>query len=104
MQRMFFAVSGFGNATMLVILLTELMGFYVVSSVLLIRQQLPVEHRQIITDAIGSELEFHFFYKWFNALYLASASLTILLFYGQYNSYASQQANELPLFIPQRHR
>ena len=44
--QIFFAVSGAGSGTVMVLLLTELMGLYTVSSVVLIRRQLPQKYRQ----------------------------------------------------------
>ncbi len=44
--QFFFAVSGAGNTTSLVMILTELTGLYAISSVLLIRKQLPLKYRQ----------------------------------------------------------
>ena len=45
MAQLFFAVSGAGNSTTLVLILTELTGFYALSTVLLIRKQLPPKYR-----------------------------------------------------------
>lgn len=45
MRRAFSAIAGGGNATTLVLLLTELMGLYAISSLLLIRKQLPLRYR-----------------------------------------------------------
>lgn len=43
--QLFFAVSGAGNIAILVMLLTELTGLYAISSLLLIRRQLPLKYR-----------------------------------------------------------
>lgn len=43
--QIFFAVSGEGNMTTLVLTLSELMGFYAISTILLIRKQLPPKYR-----------------------------------------------------------
>lgn len=43
--QVFFAVSGSGNGMSLVLILTELTGMYAISSVLLIRRQLPQQYR-----------------------------------------------------------
>ena len=50
----------------------------------------------MITDVLGGELEFEFFHRWFNSLFLASALLTVLLFYGQHRH--SREEQELPLY------
>ena len=46
LAQLFFAVSGAGNSTTLVLILTELTGFYALSTVLLIRKQLPPKYRR----------------------------------------------------------
>lgn len=43
--QIFFAVSRNGVSNLLVLLLTELMGLYAISSVVLIRKQLPQKYR-----------------------------------------------------------
>ena len=43
--QVFSAISGSGNTTTLVLLVTELMGLYAISSLLLIRKQLPLKYR-----------------------------------------------------------
>jgi hypothetical protein len=96
MCKLFFAVSSVGMGTSLVLLMTELMGLYAISSILLIRKQLPLQYRANVTHALGGELEFQFFHRWFNSLFLGSASLTILLFYAQHKSRLEDA--DLPLY------
>jgi len=43
--QIFFAVSGAGGGTVMVMVLTQLMGLYAISSIVLIRKQLPVKYR-----------------------------------------------------------
>ena len=43
--QLFFAVSGAGSGTVIVLIMTELMGLYAISSVVLIRKQLPLRYR-----------------------------------------------------------
>ncbi len=44
-MQVFSAISAVGNTTTLVLLVTELMGLYAISSLLLIRKQLPIKYR-----------------------------------------------------------
>ncbi|KAK9831247.1 hypothetical protein WJX74_009318 [Apatococcus lobatus] len=106
MQKLFSAVSGANNGAALLLILTELTGLYAISSVLLLRKQLPAQYRTIITDAIGGELEFEFFHRWFNSLFLLSAILTMLLFVSQHQSSRQDEGTELPMWTkqPQLHR
>lgn len=58
----------------------QLLGFYLISSVLLMRASLPHEFRQGISEAVeigGATLEFDFYHHFFDALFLAAASATL---------------------------
>ena len=61
---------------------------------LLVAQQ-PCVRRSVITEVLGGELEFEFFHRWFNCLFIASAGLTMALFWGQRK--ARHQEPDLPL-------
>jgi hypothetical protein len=99
MRQIFSAVrtsgSASGGATSLVLLLSELCGVYAISSLLLIRKNVPLEHRAAIDAALGGDLEFQFFHRWFNGLFIASAVLTMLLIYAQH-----QQAGDGEQLLP----
>ncbi|KAK9914979.1 hypothetical protein WJX75_003304 [Coccomyxa subellipsoidea] len=99
MRKVFTAVSGAGNGSGLLLILTELTGLYAISTILLIRKQLPLKYRAIITDALGGELEFEFFHAWFNTIFLAAAVLTLALFYAQHQR---QRDSDLPLYSSRR--
>ena len=67
--QFFFAVSGAGNTTSLVMVLTELTGLYAISSVLLIRKQLPLKYRY----------QLNLFHVWCKAVVIdVSVGLTLL--------------------------
>ena len=79
------AVSG-GGATSpsFLLFVTEVMGLYLMSSILVIRQTLPEKHRAIITDAMGGiGMQFEFYRRWFDAIFLCASLLTLMLYAAQ---------------------
>jgi hypothetical protein len=57
--------SGGGGAAgaSLVLMLSELTGVYSISSLLLIRRNVPVKYRTVIDTVLGGELEFQYFHR-----------------------------------------
>jgi hypothetical protein len=55
--------------------------------------------RSLITAALGGELEFQFFHRWFNSLFLTSGVLTMLLFYVQLRQHSDEL--DLPVYTHQ---
>jgi hypothetical protein len=47
----------------MVLLLSELTGVYAISSLLLIRKNVPLKYRTVIDAVLGGELEFQFFHR-----------------------------------------
>mmetsp|Transcript_11055 Transcript_11055/g.21175 ORF Transcript_11055/g.21175 Transcript_11055/m.21175 type:complete len:521 (-) Transcript_11055:239-1801(-) len=74
--RLFHSWSSVHTSNFIIALSSEIMGMYFVSSVLLIRMNLPIKYRRIITDVLG-DLEFHFYYHWNDLIFLISALVTI---------------------------
>lgn len=56
------------------VLIAHMMGTYVISSTVLIRNFLPPDTRELIVDVMGT-MEFQFFQRWFDVLFLSSATV-----------------------------
>lgn len=80
LTKFFYAISSSKSSNIIVLVLAEIMGMYFVSSVLLMRMNMPVEYREIVTVVLG-ELEFSFYHRWFDVIFLVSALSSIGFLY-----------------------
>lgn len=74
-QRSFF--HGVTPATA-VLVIVQLMGMYLASSILQVRNAIPVVYRNIITEA-ASSLHFDFYRRWFDAIFLMAAACSFIV-------------------------
>ena len=51
---------------------------YFVSMVLLMRMNMPVQYRSIVTEVLG-DLQFNFYHRWFDVMFLVAALCTIAI-------------------------
>jgi len=61
----------------IILLLAQIMGMYFVSTVLLMRMSLPEDYRVIISEVLG-DIEFNFYHRWFDFLFIPSALVTVI--------------------------
>lgn len=103
--RVFAALGGGspGHGKTMVLLLTELLGFYTVSTLLLLRRQLPERYRAAITAAIGGDLEFDLYHRAFHALFLVAASVSVALFWSQAARSKAEAMDRLPTYTLPSH-
>ena len=100
MQRFFSIFRGSGISSVgFVLMLTELLGFYTISSLLLLRRQLPEQYRATVTDAIGGDLEFDTYHKGFHALFLVTACISLGLLWQQVSRRKTEALDRLPTYI-----
>lgn len=82
MSRVFNSIP-LSSANITCLFLCELMGLYFTSSVLLMRMNLPEEYRKTVTEVLGN-VQFNYFHRWFDRVFLASAIITIVFLYMFY--------------------
>ena len=82
MMRLFHRFSGAGSHNVVVLLLAHIMGMYFVSSVILVRMNLPIQYRYMISKVLG-DIEFTFFHRWFDVIFMVSSLVTLATFFFQ---------------------
>ncbi|XP_062517498.1 Golgi pH regulator-like [Corticium candelabrum] len=80
LTKFFYAISSSKSSNVIVLVLAEVMGMYFVSSVLLMRMNMPEAYRETVTIVLG-ELEFSFYHRWFDVIFLVSALTSIGFLY-----------------------
>jgi hypothetical protein len=67
------------SSSWIALVLLHVMGMYFVSCVLLMRANLPEHYRRMLTSVLGPLLSFHFFHRWFDFIFIASALITLFI-------------------------
>eukprot|EP01132_Coremiostelium_polycephalum_P004697 gene4697-5867_t len=87
LMKVFHDYSSSLSSNNIVLMLAQVMGMYFISSVLMMRTNMP-EHYRIIITAILGNIEFNFYHRWFDFIFIPAALLTALglIFYSKSNS------------------
>jgi hypothetical protein len=80
LTKFFNRMSSSKSSNIIVLILAQIMGMYFVSSVLLMRMNMPPQYRTIITQVLG-DLQFNFYHRWFDVIFLVSALGSIVTLY-----------------------
>eukprot|EP00298_Acanthocystis_sp_HF-20_P014879 c20938_g1_i1.p1 GENE.c20938_g1_i1~~c20938_g1_i1.p1 ORF type:complete len:327 (-),score=97.77 c20938_g1_i1:10-990(-) len=83
--KTFSSLSSNVSSNSFVLLLAVAMGMYFISCVILLRMNLPENYRQSISTILGP-IQFDFYHRWFDVIFVISASLTIVSLYIQHKS------------------
>ncbi|XP_062904437.1 Golgi pH regulator isoform X2 [Mobula hypostoma] len=92
LTKFFYAISSSKSSNVIVLVLAQIMGMYFVSSVLLMRMSMPLEYRTIVTEVLG-ELQFSFYHRWFDVIFLVSALSSIVFLYLAHKQAPKKQMN-----------
>ncbi|VDM95683.1 unnamed protein product [Thelazia callipaeda] len=76
LTKFFYMISSSKSSNLIVLILAHIMGMYFVSSVLLMRMNMPHQYRSSITVVLG-DLQFNFYHRWFDVMFLISALVSI---------------------------
>ncbi|CAI2348821.1 unnamed protein product [Caenorhabditis sp. 36 PRJEB53466] len=79
MTKFFVSISNAASSlsNIIVLFMAQIMGMYFVSSVLLMRMNVPAQYRTILTRILG-DLKFNFYHRWFDVIFLISAVSSIV--------------------------
>jgi len=78
MSKFFIWISSPKSSNFIVLFLSQIMGMYFVSMVLLMRMNMPEKYRSIVTTVLG-DLQFNFYHRWFDVMFLVAALCTIAI-------------------------
>jgi len=94
LTKFFYAISSTNSSNIIVLALAQIMGMYFVSSVLLMRMNMPAQYRVIITEVLG-ELQFNFYHRWFDVIFLISALSSIVFLYLAHSQIPDKKSNPI---------
>ncbi|PVU96880.1 hypothetical protein BB559_002222 [Furculomyces boomerangus] len=72
--------SNYISASNIVLFLSQIIGMYSLSTVLMVRASLPVTYQSLINTSLG-KIEFLFYQRWFDVIFVFSAILSVVFIY-----------------------
>ena len=69
----------------------ELCALYFISSLLLMRMNLPIEYRKLLNGVLGSS-DIPFTHRWFDVTFVIAASVTLVLLTGLHRAKLARAA------------
>lgn len=79
LTKFFYAIASTKSSNVIVLFLAQVMGTYFLSSVVLLRMNMTTEYRKILTQILG-DLQFHFYHRWFDVIFLVSTVCSIFFY------------------------
>eukprot|EP00834_Sanchytrium_tribonematis_P006308 NODE_453_length_7238_cov_1.750245.p2 type:complete len:440 gc:universal NODE_453_length_7238_cov_1.750245:3170-4489(+) len=64
----------------IILVFSQLLGMYFLSTILLMRLNLPIAYRGLLNEVLGN-ISFQFFHKWFDIIFFISAVCSIVIIY-----------------------
>lgn len=77
-SKLFRTFSGKVSTDSIILFLAHIMGMYFLSTVLMMRMNMPPQYRSIITNVLVG-IEFNYYHRWFDFIFLVSALSSICL-------------------------
>jgi len=96
LTKFFYALSSNKSSSIIVLVLAEIMGMYFISCLLLMRMNMPPQYRKIISLVLG-DLQFHFYHRWFDVIFLVSALASIGFLYVAHKQAPEKQIHNYSL-------
>ncbi|KAI9363964.1 Golgi pH regulator B [Zopfochytrium polystomum] len=79
-SKAFRKFSGKISTDSIILFLAQIMGMYFLSTVLMLRMNMPEQYRTIITNVLGN-IQFDYYHRWFDIIFVASALTSAILLY-----------------------
>lgn len=76
--KVFHEYSSSLSSNNIVLILAQVMGMYFISSVLMMRTSMPEIYTRFIVTQILGDIEFSFYHRWFDFIFIPSAIITTL--------------------------